>query len=207
VSATAEPIQTAADPAEDIPDVPIYRLTVAQYHAMARAGILEDGAPVELLEGWLVPKMTKYPPHSVVTTLVRQALEHLLPAGWYVPSQEPFTATDSEPEPDLMVVRGTPREYLRRHPGPTDVALVIEVADTSIRRDRGPKKRVYGSAGIGIYWIVNLKARQIEIYTAPKRSVKRPGFHDRHDYGAEDMIPLVLDGSEVGRLSVRDLLP
>src|SRR6266852_5662098 len=84
-----------------IPDVPIYRLTVAQYHAMARAGILDEDAPVELLEGWLVQKMTKHRPHVLATELGRRALERLIPPGWHVAHQDPITAADSEPEPDL----------------------------------------------------------------------------------------------------------
>jgi Uma2 family endonuclease len=207
MAAAKQPIIPDSEPNDDIPDVPIYRLTVEQYHAIARAGILDEDAPVELLEGWLVRKMTKYPPHSVVTTLVRQALEHLLPAGWYVPSQEPVTTPDSEPEPDLMVVRGEPRDYLDHHPGPQDVAVIIEVADTSIRRDRGPKKRVYAAAGLRVYWIVNLKSRQVEVYVDPKSTAKRSDYRQRRDYGPEEAVPVVLDGAEAGQLAVRDLLP
>src|SRR5438445_12715722 len=99
---------TTAPPAEEdaaIPDVPIYRLSVEQYHAMARAGILDEDAPVELLEGWLVRKMTKHRLHSICMQLTREALERLLTHGWYVSIQDPVTTTDSEPEPDLAVGR------------------------------------------------------------------------------------------------------
>src|SRR3989442_10188905 len=92
MSVTAQPISPpgAADDGA-VPTEPIYRLTVAQYHAMADHGILDEDAPVELLEGWLVQRMTKHPPHSIVTRRVRQALERVLPEGWYVNSQEPIT--------------------------------------------------------------------------------------------------------------------
>jgi hypothetical protein len=92
----ALPTQPPAPPAApaardpDIPTVPIYRLTVAQYHAMAEAGILGEDDPVELLEGWLVKKMTKHRPHSRATLRTRRALERLLTAGWYVDTQEPI---------------------------------------------------------------------------------------------------------------------
>jgi Uma2 family endonuclease len=215
MTVATEPAATAADPEavtaselqHDIPDVPIYRLSVAQYHAMGRAGILDEDAPVELLEGWLAQKMTKHRPHTLATLLLRRALERLIEAGWYVDSQEPVTTADSEPEPDIAVVRGDPRDYPDRHPGPHDVALVVEVAESSLRQDRGPKKRVYAAGGIPVYWIVNLEARQIEVYTEPHTSRKASGYRQRHDYGDAVMIPVVLDGDEVGHLNVRDLLP
>src|SRR5438105_9467158 len=100
-----------------VPTEPIFRLSVDQYHAMIHAGILTDDDPVELLEGWLVAKMPKNPPHRAVTRLIRQVLERLVPAEWYVDSQEPITTDDSEPEPDVVVVRGETRHYLDRHPG------------------------------------------------------------------------------------------
>jgi Uma2 family endonuclease len=204
---TAQPITRPGDHTDAIPDVPIYRLSVAQYHAMADAGILDEDAPVELLEGWLVQKMTKNPPHSVATTLVRRALEQILPRGWYVASQEPITTRDSEPEPDLMVVRGEPRDYLDRHPGPGDVALVIEVSDTSLRRDRSTKKRIYARGGLRIYWIVNLVERTIEVYMEPASGGRRPDYRQRRDYGPEDAVPVVLDGVEHGGLLLQELLP
>src|SRR3954453_21544138 len=107
----------AADDAA-IPTVPIYRLSVAQYHAMTEHGILTEDDPVELLEGWLVRKMTKHRPHTLTTGLVRRALERLLPTGWYVKSQEPITTVESEPEPAAMVARGEPRDLRDRQPGP-----------------------------------------------------------------------------------------
>ena len=188
------------------PDV-IWRLSVDQYHAMIHAGILTDDDPVELLEGWLVAKMPKNPPHRAVTRLLRQVLERLVPAEWYVDSQEPITTDDSEPEPDVVVVRGETRHYLDRHPGPNDVGLVIEVADTTLQRDRGFKKRLYARAGIPVYWIVNLSDNQCEVYTEPSGPEPQPDYRQRQDYGASDVIPVVLAGIEVGRIAVRELLP
>jgi Uma2 family endonuclease len=206
MSVTVQPARPAEQSAA-IPDVPIYRLTVEQYHAMARAGILDEDAPVELLEGWLVQKMTKYPAHRVATYRVRRALERLGTAGWYVDSQEPITLAESEPEPDVIVVRGRTEDYLDRHPGPGEIGLVVEVAERSLRTDQGTKKRLYARAGIAVYWIVNLKARQIEVYTDPDSTAKRPSYQQRREYGLEDVVPVALDGVEVGTLPVRELLP
>src|SRR5262249_41008702 len=137
-----------------IPDGLIWRPSVSQYHQMIRAGILTEDDPVELLGGWLVTKMPKNPAHRTSTRLVRRALERVTPAGWYVDAQEPITLETSEPEPDGVVVRGETRQYLDRHPGPRDVALVVEIADASLDRDRGLKKRLYAEAGIPAYWIL-----------------------------------------------------
>ena len=188
------------------PDV-IWPLSVDQYHAMIHAGILTDDDPVELLEGWLVAKMPKNPPHRAVTRLIRQVLERLVPAEWYVDSQEPITTDDSEPEPDVVVVRGETRHYLDRHPGPHDVGLVIEVADTTLQRDRGFKKRLYARASIPVYWIVNLSDNQCEVYTEPSGPEPQPDYRQRQDYGASDVIPVVLAGVEVGRIAVQEFLP
>jgi Uma2 family endonuclease len=174
---------------------------------MARAGILGADARVELLEGWLVPKMTQNPPHVLVAGLIHDALVGLVPIGWHVRSGNPVTTADSEPEPDLAVIRGSRRDYGERHPDSHDTALAIEVADASLRQDRGAKKRLYARAGIAVYWIVNLKSRQIEVYTDPAIAAQPPDYAQRHDYSVSDSIPVLLDGVEIGHLPVRDLLP
>jgi Uma2 family endonuclease len=190
-----------------VPTDYIWRLSVDQYHAMVGAGILTDDDPVELLEGWLVPQMPKNPSHRIVTLLIRRALERMIPAGWYVDSQEPITTADSEPEPDVVIVRGETQHYPDRHPGPQDVAVVVEVADWTLGRDQGWKKRLYAAAGIPVYWIANLVDNRIEVYSEPSGPVEGPDYHQRQDYGLSDAVPLLIDGVEVGRIPVGDILP
>lgn len=185
----------------------LYRLSVDQYHAMARAGILTENDNIELIEGWLVRKMTKYPPHAISTVLVREALHSILPDGWFVNSQDPITTGDSEPEPDGFVVRGSVRDYRDGPPGPRDLALVVEVADTSLAFDRGTKKRLYARARIITYWIVNLNQRQIEVYTRPTGTGRRADYRERRDYAEGDRVPLIVNEVAVAELSVADLLP
>jgi Uma2 family endonuclease len=199
---TRPPLDPSAPPPE-----PIWRLSVAQYHEMIKTGILDEDDPVELLEGWLIPKMPKNPPHRVAKRLTRNALDHLLPSGWYVEEQEPITTEDSEPEPDITIIRGAPRDYSERHPGPNDVPMVIEVSDTTLRRDRGLKKRIYARAGIQVYWIINLLENCIEVYPEPSGSAEEPDYQRRRDYFPDDEIPVVIEGREVGRLAARELLP
>lgn len=190
-----------------VPTEPIWRFNVEQYHQMIRQGILTKDDPVELLEGWLIPKMPKNPPHRVATKLTRNILEELVPNGWYVDTQEPITLDNSEPEPDVVIVRGDTRDYLDRHPGAKDIALVVEVSDSTLERDRTLKKRIYARANIPVYWIVNLIEQQVEVYTEPVNLSEEPTYQQRQDYQISETIPLVIAGSEVGRASVQNLLP
>jgi Uma2 family endonuclease len=207
MTVAAQPISPSPLSDPDVPDVPIYRLTVQQYLAMVEAGILTEDDPVELLEGWLVEKKTKNPPHLVATGLLLDLLPPLLPGGWLLSVQDPVATVDSVPEPDAAVIRGARRDYRERRPAAADVALVVEVADSSLQQDRGAKKRLYARAGIAVYWIVNLVEDQIEVYTEPSGPRRRPDYRRHQDYGLDELIPVVLDGAEVGRLAVRDLLP
>jgi Uma2 family endonuclease len=135
------------------------------------------------------------------------ALERILPAGWYVEQQNPITTGESEPEPDIAVVRGTTDDYPDRHPGALDLALVVEVADSSLPGDRGFKKSLSARAAIRVYWIVNLPQRQVEVYSDPTGPMESLDYRQRQDYGESDAVPLVIEDREVGRIAVRDLLP
>lgn len=196
-----------ASPDVAIPTDPLWRLTVEQYHQMIQSGILTDDDPVELLEGWLITKMPKNLPRHVATRLTRDAIARLLPAGWYVDSQEPITILDSEPEPDVVVVRGKSNQYADRHPGPAEVALVIEVADATLHRDRTLKKRLYARADSPIYWIINLSESHIEVYTLPTTQTEPASYQQRQDYALDAEIPVVVDGHEIDRFLVRDIFP
>jgi Uma2 family endonuclease len=174
---------------------------------MVRRGILTDDDPVELLQGLLVTKMPKNPPHRIATGLLREALRSLCPPGWYVDSQEPITTNDSEPEPDVAVIRGETKDYSDRHPGPGDVALVAEVADATLERDRTVKKSAYGRAGIAVYWIVNLVDRRIEVYSEPAGPDSPVGYRQHRQYGVADEVPVVIAGQPVGGFHVQAILP
>ena len=141
--------------------------------------------------------------------------EAIAPDGWYVDSQEPITLDDSEPEPDIVVVRGDTRDYLDRHPGARDLSLVVEVADSTLERDRTLKQRLYGRAGIPVYWIVNLVEGQLEVYTQPVELPSGALYQQRQDYSLSDAVEVAIalraryaiGDRTVGSLRVRDLLP
>jgi Uma2 family endonuclease len=197
----------AAGPASGqfaVPPVPIRRWSVDEYHTMLRAGILGENDPVELLDGWLVSKMTKNPPHRIATRRVRKALERVVPEGWYVDSQEPITLATSEPEPDGCVIRGDTTDYVDRHPPAADVALVVEVADATLEFDRTLKKAIYARAGIPVYWIVNLMDKRLEVYGDPA-GTELADYRERREYSPGDEVPVVVGGVPVGRIAVADL--
>jgi Uma2 family endonuclease len=185
---------------------PVRRFTVDEYQRLGQIGVLGEDDRVELLEGWIIPKMNLNPPHSVCVQLVDDAVRKQLPAGWCVRIQDAVTTGDSEPEPDVAVVRGAIRDYSDRHPGPADVGLLVEVADTSLARDRF-KCRLYGRASLPVCWIVNLVDRRVETYNDPTGPDSEPGYRRRDDYGPDDQVPLILDGREIARIAVQDLLP
>jgi Uma2 family endonuclease len=81
------------------------------------------------------------------------------------------------------------------------------VADSSLQRDRSLKKRLYAAARIPVYWIVNLLANQIEVYPEPSGPAEKPDYQQQQSYGLADMVPVVIDGREVGRLAVQELVP
>jgi len=183
-------------------DLGLWRFSVDKYHGLIESGVLDEDTPVELLEGWLVEKMSKNPPHSVATNLVRRFLERVGIADTFINSQEPITLSTSEPEPDLSLIRGFERDYVSRHPYPADVVLAVEVANTSLKRDSTWKKRVYASAGIQQYWILNLESRQLEVYTNPQLEA----YCVERAYSELETAEVWLEG-QVFTVAIRDLLP
>jgi hypothetical protein len=186
--------------------LPVYRLSVDQYEKMADAGVLTTEDRVELIEGILVRKMTQHPPHAVAIDYTLDVLRPLLPEGWRLREQKPIKLSDSVPEPDIVVLRGPLSLYERRHPEPKEIAIVIEVADSSLETDRHDKGRMYARTHIPIYWIINLDQRQLEAYTEP-RSGKSPAYRRRTDYGIDTNIDWLIEGRAVAQVPVRSLLP
>lgn len=182
------------------------RFTVDEYHKMIQAGILDDEDKVELLEGFVVEKMPRNPPHDVSIQRLTKRTVRIAP-GWEVRIQSAITLPDSEPEPDVTLARGDDSTFAHRHPAPGEIGMVIEVADSSLDRDRDDKGCIYARAGVAVYWIVNLVDRQIEVYTQPSGPADAPGYGQRQDYHIGDSAPVVLDGQQVALLSVAEILP
>jgi Uma2 family endonuclease len=181
----------------------LYRMNVHEYERIVAAGALDDDR-LELIDGYMVKKMPKNPPHSWSTKALLKRLEGLLKPGWTWRLEQPVRIPEfNEPEPDIAIVRGTDDDYKYHTPGPLDVVLLVEVSESTLVRDQGEKLLAYAQAGIAVYWIVNLVDRQVEVYTGPGPS----GYRTREDFHAGQAVPVVIDGHEVGRIAVADILP
>jgi len=144
------------------------RFNVEDVMKMVDAGILRDDERVELLHGELVVVSPQGPPHSTATSLLVDALRAAYGAGYCVREAKPLIAGDDElPEPDVAVVRGSPRDYADRHPSGDDAVLVVEAARTSHATDR-EKIGIYARGGVPVYWLLDLKVRHLEVFTDPQ---------------------------------------
>lgn len=136
-------------------------LTVDQYHRLGEAGII--GEETELLNGIIVRKMVKSPLHTWLVSRLAERLRASLSSGCYVRQEQPLTLVDSEPEPDLAIVRGTPDDHRLCHPQTAE--LVIEIAASNPELDRS-KLEVYARAAVPEVWIVLAKEQAVEVYQA-----------------------------------------
>jgi Uma2 family endonuclease len=175
-----------------------------EYDRLVELGILHEDESIELLAGRLVVAEPNRPPHAVATDLVASALRHAFGPAWTVRVQAPVALDDfSEPEPDLAVVPGEPRHYRDAHPARP--VLAVEIAENSLRLDRGLKQRLYARAGLPEYWIINLVDRVLEVYREPARRGRRRLYGSIEILGPEAVvIPLA---APAARITVADLLP
>ncbi len=182
---------------------PLFRVSLDQYEAMVESGVFTKRDRLHLINGLLVAKMTQGDAHCVADDLCRVALSGVIPAGWFIRSAKPVRLPpDCEPEPDHAVVRGAIRDYRHGHPGPSDVGQIVEIAERSLTEDR-TMVRVYGAAGVPIYWIVNLVERQVEVYSKPHPG----GYATCVTHRSGQHVPVILDGTIVGQVAVDDILP
>jgi len=177
------------------PVFPVRRFTVEEYLRLGETGILTEDGRVELLEGVIVEKMTRLPRHDAAIDLLIEILRQLLPGAWYPRDQKVLLTGDSAPEPDVAVVRGRPADYWHRHPTARDAGLVIEVSESSLDRGRG-KQRIYARAGIETYWIVNLDASRLEVFTQPDAAAGSYRSHESRALSASTSFALS-DGCKV----------
>jgi len=148
------------------------RFTRKEYHRMAEAGILGEDDRVELIRGEIVEMSPIGPRHSAFVDNLTRLLVRRLPDDAIVRVQGPVAlADDTEPQPDLTVLRRRPVPYKEREAWAEDAVLVIEVAESSRAYDRSTKRWLYSEAGIPEYWVVDCAAETVEVHLAPARSV------------------------------------
>lgn len=181
------------------------RWTREEFERAGELGLFQPGERLELIGGEVISKVTPQKSlHATAIGLTTRELERAFPTGHYVRVQLPLALSRfSEPEPDLAVVNGEPRDYAKGHP--TTAALVVEVADSTLKLDRGPKASLYAQAGIAEYWIVNLRDQVLELHREPVAAAEEPFGHQ---YASVTRHPASATVSVNGeRVLVRDLLP
>jgi Uma2 family endonuclease len=181
------------------------RLTVDQYEAMVESGVFTKRDRFTLINGFLVAKVPKSPRHTFVAKNLVRKLQRLVPSGWDFRIEDAIRLAYSKPEPDVSIARGDIEDYADRDPGPADLAMVVEIAAARVWEDRQMAK-VYGPAGIPVYWIVNLKARQVEVYSLLKRR-GTSGYGKPRVFRVGQSVPVAIEGVEVGRVAVADIMP
>src|SRR6266700_1597168 len=145
-----------------VPGPRVWPLSVKAYHALGEAGLIPK--QTELLYGQVFHKMSKSPLHSGLLRRLFRLLQQCSPSGCFVSQEQPITCPDSEPEPDLAVVRGKEEDFWQEHPHTAE--LVIEICVTSRDYDRS-KLRAYANAAVKECWFVLASDRQIEVHRRP----------------------------------------
>jgi Uma2 family endonuclease len=176
-----------------------------QYYRLADLGILGPEERTELIHGEILTLSPQRTYHATVVSLAAKALGPAFGDNTYVRQQQPLSALpDSEPEPDIAVVGGSPEDYLEQHP--REALLVLEVSDTTLRFDTGAKAELYAAMGVRDYWVADLRHRRLLVYRDPApSSTIASGFTylDRRSYGIDEMIsPLAARDHSIRVLSL-----
>ncbi len=182
----------------------LYRLTVRQFDRMLEDGTITEDERVELIEGLLVTKARRSRASIVAGNKALRILWRMIPPGWHVTKGLPIQVSDwSRPEPDLAIIRGVVEDYDERPATADDAALVVEIAENISTADRTDLARVYATAGIPVYWVVDLVGGRVEIFSEPHRDA----YQSHQVLGRGEDVPVVVAGIEAAWIAVSDLLP
>lgn len=158
---------------------------VSDYHQMVAKGILSPDERVELIKGEIIKMSPIRSPHASVVDILSELLIIKLHGKAIVRVQNPFTLDDySEPEPDILVAKYQAHRYRKQHPTGKDSLLVIEVADSTLQKDRSIKAPIYVAAAIPEYWIVNVVEQQLEVYRNPTSE----GYKEQSVFSLNDTV-------------------
>jgi Uma2 family endonuclease len=184
------------------------RFNRAEYYKMAEMGMF-DGQRVELIDGEVIQMAPQMERHVVAIALVAKALGRAIGDDYWIRQQAPVLVDESsEPEPDIAVVPGAPRDYRDYQDHPQKPLLAVEVSETTYRFDSKIKSRLYASTGIEDYWIVNLNANRLEVYRQPVADDAQPFGHRYADVkllAASDVVTAL--AFPQAQINVADLLP
>ena len=144
--------------------VTTYKWTIDRYHQAVQAGVFDD-QPVELLQGEIITMPPEGEPHAYYSSEAGDYLRGLLNGRAKVREAHPITLSDdSEPIPDLAIVKPLGNVYLEHHPYPSDIYWLVEFSNATLIKDLTIKKSTYAASGIQEYWVVNLKNRQLHVF-------------------------------------------
>jgi Uma2 family endonuclease len=176
--------------------------TVDEYHRMIKTEILTNEDKVELLEGQILAMSPQEPPHASTVRRASKYFDRLLLGRADIRVQLPVTLSlNSEPEPDIAVVRIDPRDYFNAHPTPDDIFLLVEVADTTVSKDLKVKAPVYGKANIPEYWVLDVNTRQVYVFREPNAT----GYAQKLTFVESQTLRLSVVGDV--EVAVKDLFP
>jgi|SRR5687768_6156985 len=183
------------------------KLKRVEYDRLVEADVFGPEDRIELFDGRMIFKEPQYSPHATAIQLVQRTLTIALGPGWSIRPQMPVALDDvSEPEPDVSVVPGDPRDYRDAHP--ERPVLIVEVAQSRLRFDRRQKGSLYARAQVADYWIVNIPDRRLEVYRDPRPDAAAPfgwGYGTTLALGPDERVaPLAAPAASV---TVADLLP
>ena len=203
------PMREAILPAATEDSLPLRRFTLDEYHQLIDIGFFDEDERVELLEGILVSMSPINPLHSNTVDLLTEIFGAIVTRGvTRVRTQGPISipGTESEPEPDLVIFSVSGTNFAQRHPYPQEVLLLVEVADTSLTRDRSRKGAIYAQAGILEYWICNLPDELLEVYRDPHTAASGDALYQTLStfHRGDSVAPLAFPDFEV---AVDDVLP
>lgn len=170
-----------------------YKWTIEHYHQAINAGLFEDSL-VELLQGDLVVMPPEGEPHAYYNSETGDYLRKLLGNRAKIREAHPITLpNNSEPIPDLAIVKSLGSVYLNHHPYPDDIFWLIEFANTTLSKDLNEKKNIYGEAGISEYWVVNLREKELSIF----RNLQNGQYTTQQTYKVGIVSPLAFQDIQI----------
>jgi len=175
----------------NLENVPKRRFSIEEYYRLAEVGILGPEDKVELIYGEIVKMSPIGPRHASILICLNRLLHDLLKDKYLVSPQNPVRVSSySEPEPDLAVLKPRVDNYKSRHPSPGDVALLIEISDTTFEYDSKVKLPLYAEVGIEEYWIIDLQEDRILVHTEPLGSIyQKQSIYTRGDSVINSLFP------------------
>jgi Uma2 family endonuclease len=188
------------------PEESPYLFNTDEFYRLLETEFFPREARVGLWDGRIYEKMSKTQAHAVASINATMTLARILPPGWCLSGENPFTVSPNKaPLPDMIVLRGNGKDYIKRRPDAADVGLVIEFSHSSLKIDTGTKLDAYARTGVVAYWVLNLRDNVIQVYENPIPAEGR--YATQRIAGRDDSIPFSLDGTLIANIAALDLLP